>query len=229
MHDLGQQTIVFDLRCVLWMLQTSLDKTFHLSAVKYLTTMPEVACFDPSLMVSCFNIFVGCLNITDNTPVVVQGLEQLATFSSRFLFQTLRHFCITDPTSNTLEDLRRRYNKVFSSGWADLKDLPFRYTMIGVHILVTQHPKPPGWFKRWKDDRPSAQEHIQLAWCIAEVAQLGYRQTQHEKVPRWTLRFALDSLSMDPPPPPSVVADCLKIIAIDLGCDISNIMTPAGW
>ena len=54
---------------------------------------------------------------------------------------------------------------------------------------------------------------------------MGYQQVRREKVPRWTLRFALDSLSMDPPPPPSVVANCLKIIAIDLDCNAPDTET----
>jgi hypothetical protein len=59
---------------------------------------------------------------------------------------------------------------------------------------------------------------------MVEAAQAEYERTQQRKTPRWILRFALDSLSLDPPPT-SVVADCLEIIAIDLGCDVSNITT----
>ena len=49
-----------------------------------------------------------------------------------------------------------------------------------------------------------------------------YWRTRCQKVPRWTLRFALHSLSLYPMPPTSAIADCLSIIAIDLGCDVSN-------
>ena len=57
---------------------------------------------------------------------------------------------------------------------------------------------------------------------MAEGAWVEYQQAKHRKVPRWFLRFALHSLSLDPPPPASVVADCLSIIATDLDCDVSD-------
>ena len=57
---------------------------------------------------------------------------------------------------------------------------------------------------------------------MVEAAQVEYQQTQHRKVLRWILRFALESLSLNPLPPTSVIADCLSIIAIDLGCNVSD-------
>ena len=224
MHDLSQQTITLDLRCVSWMLQTSLDKAFHLTALKYLTSIPELVRFHPSLVIGCFNVFISCINVVDETPVIVQGLEQLATLSASCFFRTLRHSFTANPTSGTLADLRRRYSRAFPSGRVDFKDLPFRYTMIAAHVLVNQE-LPVGWGS-YHNNGPSAWEHAQLAGCIVEVAQVEYQHKRRRKVPRWTLCFALDSLSLDPPAPPSVVADCLKIIAIDLGCDVSTIGTP---
>jgi hypothetical protein len=224
--DVNQRSIMLDLRCVSWMLLTSLDKAFHVSALKYLATMPELACFDPFLVTSCFNIFISCINVIDDTPVMVQGLEQLAAPSAFFFLRAFRHLLQTDPTSNTLATLRRRYNRVFLSSWVDFTDLPIRYTMIAAHMLVNPHCKPPAHWKWRNDNRPSAQEHNQLAWCMVKAAQAGHQRKLWRRVPGWTLHFAFDSLSLDPPPPPSVVADCLKIIAIDLGCDLSNITTP---
>jgi hypothetical protein len=75
---------------------------------------------------------------------------------------------------------------------------------------------------RWDDYRPSSQEYIGFARYMVEVAKVEYRWTQCRKVPRWILRFALHSLSLDPLPPVPVVADCLTIVAIDLGCQVSD-------
>ena len=157
---------------------------------------------------------------------MVQGLEQLAAPSASFFFRTLHHFSITDPTSGILADLRRRYNRVFSSDWMDLRNLPIRHTITAAHLLVDPRRKPLNLWESWEDDRPSAQEHIQLAWGVVGAAQESYEPPKSENRSNWTLRFALDSLSLDPPPPPSVVADCLKVIAINLGCDLPNTTTP---
>ena len=233
MPDPDQQTILLDLRCVSWMLHTSLDKGFLLTAFQYLMTMAELACSDPSLIFGCFNIFTSCVKVTNGMAVMVQGMEKLAEPSATFFFRTLRHLLSTDPTSSTLVDLYRRYRRLFPPLWEDFEGLPIRYTTIAIHIwvhqillnhipvnyifhIVTKSPRQWRWFN---EDRPSAEEHIQLAECIAEVAKAA-------RVPRWTLRFACDSLSLDPPPPPAAVADCLKIIAYGLEFGRQSIMAP---
>jgi hypothetical protein len=110
---LGQQTIISDLQCISWMFQTSLNKAFYLSALKYLAAMPELAYFDPALVISCFSIFASCVNEIGRELVVVEGSEQLATLSAGCLLRTLHILSLTDPRSSILEDLRRRYNSVF--------------------------------------------------------------------------------------------------------------------
>ena len=221
---LQQQIFTWDVRCVSWMIQASWDNSFHLTALKYLMVMPENSYLDLSLVNNCFDIFIGCINVADDTPVVVQGLEQLAALSASCFLRALHYFHVTNPTSSALARLRRRY-AVFSSGWVDFGHLQFRHTMLAAHILLnrSRNFKPPREWKWWNDGGPFTQERIRLAACTAGFAQEIYQW--RSKVPRWTLRFALESLSLDPPPPPLVIADCLKIIAIDLGCDVSNFET----
>jgi hypothetical protein len=224
-RDLVQLAITLDLRCVSWMLQTSLDKAFHLSTLRYLAAIPELHYFDPSLVVGCLNVLLSCVNVVDNALVMVLGLEQLATLSASCFLRTFCHFFVMDPNSSTLTDLRRRYRRVLYSRWVDFRDLPFRHTMIAANILVNQLSKPPKQWRWYEHNRPSTQEHVQLARCIADVAQVEHQRRGRKKVPRWTIRFARDSLPLDPPPPPIVVADCLMIIAIDLGCDVLSFRT----
>jgi len=73
----------------------------------------------------------------------------------------------------------------------------------------------------WSDYKPLRDEYIVVAQTLVQLAQFGYQRTQRTKVPRLILRFALYSLSQDPPPPTSIIVDCLSIIAIDLDCDVS--------
>jgi hypothetical protein len=220
-HDLNQQTIISDLQCISWMFQTSLNKAFYLSALKYLAAIPELAYFDPTLVISCFSIFASCVNAIGRELVLVEGSQQLATLSARCLLRTLRHLSLTDPRSSTLEDLRRRYNSIFPLDFARFDSLPIRYTTLALDILFRPEPKMPIWWTQRNDNRPSLQEHIHLAWCIAEAARVRGQQGYYEVVPDWMLRFVRDSMSQDPPPPPSVVADCLKAIAFVLHCDFS--------
>ena len=75
----------------------------------------------------------------------------------------------------------------------------------------------------WDDFTPYGHDHITFTQFLAKTAHMEYQQTERQKVPRWILRFVNYSLSLDPLPAASIVADCLTIIAIDLGCDISKI------
>ena len=214
-----QQSIVLDLRCISWILQTSLDKTIRMSAFNYIMSLPELVYFDPSLVTSCFDTFVSCVIVVNSEVVTARGLEELATLSGRSLFRTLYHLSVVDPTSSVLTDIRQRYNEVFSTRRIDCMPLSCRYTMLGVHALFTREWIPS--YLEW--ERPPIEEHNLLAQCMDEAAQMGYQRTKRRKIPRWILRFALFSLSLDPPSHPSVVGHSLTMVATDLGCDISTI------
>ena len=214
------QPTVLDLRCVSWTLQTSLDKPVHLSTLEYLVTITEFTNFDSTLILDCFNIFVGYISISEDKVVVIQGLEELATLSARCLFQTFRYLSATHPASSVLADLRRRYSRIFPF-CTDFRGLPFYYQITGIHASVNQN-----WsrqLRRWMDYRPPDQELIPFARHLVDAAQAEYQQTPSKKVPRWILRFALHFLSSYPPPPTSVVADCLTVIAIALDHDLSSV------
>ena len=220
---LGQQSTTLDLRCVSWMLRTSSDKVVHLSTLEHLATMTMLANSDPTIVVDCFNVFVSCFKVNDHKVVVMKGMERLAAVSTLCFFNTVSHFYVLDPTLGILEDVRRRYTKIFPTQ-AHFHVHQFSHILNAIHDLFTQ----PQWASQsfqWATYEPSTYERIAVAHNLTKVALLGYQGMQRAKVPRWILRFAFHSLSLDPLPPTSVVADCLSIIAIDLGCDISNTRT----
>ena len=224
-HGPGQRNTTLGLQCVSCMLQTSLDKVDQLSTFKHFLTMPELTQFDPALVTRCFDIFLSGIGVGARGVVISQGLEELVTISSRCFLRTLIHLAATDPTSSALADLRRRCDRELPLVIGSER-LPFHYTMVAIDIVLNRYRRPHiPWGGIWKDRRPPIQEHIPLARYMAEAAQVGFRQTQHKKAPRWILRFALYSLSLGPQIPAPIVADCLKIIAIDLDCDLPNTTT----
>ena len=217
------QTITLDLRCISWTLRTSLNKAVHLSAFEHLASMSELAHFHSTLVADCFNIFIGCISVGNGKVIIMQGLEQLATASANGFFRTLHHLATMDPTSRALTDLQQRYNKAFPSE-IDFTGLPFHSVMTKIHCLAGRFGNPRDI--RWPNPKLSVQEHIPFARRMAEVAQEKYQQTQPRKVPRWILRSTLYFLSLGPLSSPSVVADCLTIVAIDLDCEVSNVAIP---
>jgi hypothetical protein len=228
-----QQAIVLDSRCISWMVQTSLDKVVHLSSLKHLATTTALADFDPTLITFCFDAFIGCINVSDDKVVVMQGLEQLLIASIVCCLRTISHPSVMDPRSRILEDVRQRYVRVFSSR-ANFNDLPFSSILHIIHcIFYPIHresiylPIPAGSQKfpisrvqqrvQWGDYKLLGNEHITVARALTQLAWFERQGGRRGKVPRWLLRFALHSLSQYPLPSASVVVDCLSIITMDLG------------
>ena len=208
---------MLNLDCVSWVLQTSLDKAVHLSTLEYLAATTGQAECDSSLVLGCFNILTGCVEVTDTHVAVVPGLEQLAKLSAASFFHTFSHLSDMDPTSGGFMDIRQHYSRVFPPA-TDFSGFPFSHTFGVVHSVL--YPK---WRDQWIYQRgyePSGQEHLIVISTVARLAQLEYRSRR--KVPRWILYFALHFLSHDPLPPASIVIDCLLIVAIDLGCEVPS-------
>ena len=221
-HGLYQHTVALDLQCVSWILQTSLDKLIHRAALKRLATMPELAQFDSTLVTGCFNVFINCINISGERVMIKRGFEEIATLSASSFLRTFLHLSVTDPTSNTLVDIRKHYDKVFPY-LLDIRGIPTHSTITKIHILFDRCPI---FYSFAQDDStPPTPGHTPFSRDIVAIARAEYHRTGDREVPRRFLQFVVDTLSMDPPPPVPVVVDCLEIVAIDLGCDLSNVTT----
>ena len=212
-----QQTIALGLRCISWILQTSLDKSAHLLALEHLARTMALPELNPAIVADCFNVFVGCISSSGSRTAIKHGSEQLAIISALCFLHTLRRLSVVDPTSGVIEDVCQYYNRVFGTS---LSSISFR-DLNAVSKILSLFRWELGLL-RPSNHAPSTQGQVQVTRYMAEAAQVEYQQTQRRKVPRWILLFALDSLSLNPLPPTSVVADCLSIIAIDLGCDVSD-------
>ena len=216
-----QQIASLDLQCISWTLQTLPDKAVQLSTLEPLSTMAVFTGFNPSLVVDCLNILIGCVGVANGAVVVVQGSEQLATVSAACLLHTLSYLLVVEPMSDIFRDACQHYSMVFPPN-ANFKGLPFCHTLGAIHRVFYSDWNHQ-WFN-WDDYKPFSHRHDIFAHALAELAFSECQRRVHDKkVPGWILRFVLHCLSLDPLPPTTVVIDCLSIIAIDLGCDISSI------
>ena len=209
-----------DLRCTSWMIQASFDKEARTSALKYLQTLTRSPYFEPTTITGCFNVFISCINVSGRNVTIVQGSEELATLSATCFLRTLLCHSASPAYAYrpAIEEVRWRYNQTFPHP-PNFETLPVCYTMAIIHYrLVNRRRRKVSW----RDCTSSSRDHPFVAQTLAELAKPQKRRGS-PKVPRWILRFALHSLSQDLPPPTSVVADCLSIVATDLGCtDVPN-------
>jgi len=214
-----------DIHCVSWILQESPDRSIQLPVLEYLATMATVAASEPSLVERCFDILTGCVGVINHNVVVTQGQEQLATASATCFLRTFSHLSLMDPTSGVLAGVRRHFNRVFPPE-TDFRGFPpFHYTLGAIHRLLSPDREHHSRIE-WQDYKPPDHERAVVARALTELAQSEYRRSgRRKKVPRWIIRFALHSLSLDPPPSTSVVVDCLSVIAIDLGCKVPSART----
>lgn len=215
----NQKAINLDFHCISWMLETSMDKSVNLIALEFLSSILELPGFDATIVVDCFNVLAGCFSIGDRGQVAVtHGAERLAEIAAACVLSTFSHLSIMEPTSKVLEDIRQRYGKVFPLG-VDFRGVPFCFTMNATHRLL--HGRNRHFV--WEGFNPSMQEQISVAHALVKVAWSNHQRAEgRRKVPRWVLRFVLLSASQHPPPPASVIIDCVFIIAIALGCDVSE-------
>ena len=221
----GPPTTALDLRCMAWMLQTSLDKTIHLLILKLLASMTTIVDFDPALVLACFDTLAGCVSVVDGKAVIAQGSEELATESVLRCLHTLSHPAIIDPASDVFQDLKQRYTRTFPIT-TNFKILPSYHRFCMIHNIFYPSRKwsnsQQTYLRRskieWEDYKPSATEHI----VLVQFARFEYQRNEPRKMPRWILRFAHHQLSQDPLPRASVAEDCLSNLAMDLGCVVSS-------
>ena len=221
------QTTKLDLRCILWMLRTSLDKTINTLTLNFLATILPPAGFDPSTntaaIVECFNILTSCFVTTGGIrgAMVARGSEQLARISATCFLRTFSCLLSTEPTSAVVGDIRQRYESVFPFG-IDMGSLQCPAIMSAIHNLIAgswRHQKDIDW----RNYQPSVEELVSFSRVLAQVAKFEYHKGDNEsRTPCWLVCFALRFLSQEPLPPPSVVVDCLTIIAVNLGYNVSD-------
>jgi len=211
-----RQVVTLDLQCISWILRTSLDKAVHLATLKSLAAMNTLTDFNPALVSPCFDILAGCVTVVGSKVVITRGLEELAAVSDLCCLRTISHLAAMDPTSSILKDARQRYTKTFPLE-ANFEGSPHCLSF-AVILNISYSPQQK---TQQKDYKLLSNGHV----IPVQLSRLEYQKKRHGKVPRWFLRFALHHLSQDPPPPTSVIADCLSIIAIDMGCPVSDTMT----
>jgi len=211
-HGLDQQPTLLDLQCISWILNTSLDKAHHLSALESLATMALPAELDPIIFTNCFHVFIDCVRITNQTVVITPGLEQLAATSITCLLGSSLYILQVDPEPAILRDVGRHWSYFRHSH--NLENLPFFYTVCAIGNMVEAQVGDGFWGDRWFAHRPPSYELPILASSITNCAKLC--RERRIIVPKWIFHFVLSLLSLDPLPPTSVVIDCLSIIAADL-------------
>jgi hypothetical protein len=172
---------------------------------------------NPVLAEIYLEVLLRYTEVNHNQVVEGPGSKQVARVASLCLLHVLSAM---DPTSTAVEDIHQHYT-MFIPHQANFEGLLCYHTINAIHALFL-HSQERRSFE-WMGYKPHPQEHILFADILVQV--VHHTRGNQKGVPCWILRFVLHSLSMDPPPPTSVIVSCLSIIATDLGCDIPSART----
>ena len=198
------------------------DRKLHDALHQFLGAMDLIHFFDPQLAVTYVDVLLNCIDVKDDRITERPGSEKAARVACMCL---LRALSCMDWTAMVDEDMFERYASTISPG-ANFEELLCRHTMRAIHALLFSHK---GYWLDWTDYKPHPTEYVFFANALDHVVR-ARASLVGSKVPRWVLRFVLHSLSMslsqDPPPPTPTTIACLSIIAVDLGCNISNTSGP---
>ena len=111
--------------------------------------------FDPTLVVDCFGLFIGCINARDRKVVIIYELGGPATVSAICFLRTFHHLSVMDPTSSVLIDLHQRYIWIFRFR-PKFGSLLFYPTIARIRDLVNHDIQ-------WGNHRPFARGYITVA------------------------------------------------------------------
>jgi len=210
---------VLDSHCVAWMLDTSMDRHIHRITLEFLETLRILITSDTSLFMGCLNILSSCIHVDrEGNAVLAQGLEELGKVVAMALLHVVAHFSVMMPASSALYDVRQKYRRIYPID-TDFRGISFHHTMEVTHNSLHPQPRVPLY---WKDYEPSPLEHTYMARKLVLLTWSDrQRGDRRFKVPRWALRFILHTLIQDTSPPTPVIADCLLMVAFELGHEIS--------
>ena len=185
-------------------------------AIRRLELWDRIHLANPGPTAVYLDALLNCFDASGDLVTERPGSERVTRTASASLLHALSGM---GPTSEVTTEIRQRYLTVIPPT-ANFENLSCSHAMNAIHALLIGSRERR--FFEWVDYKPCSQERVFFAAALVKVA---YARPLHGKVPRWIHRFVIHSLSQDPPPPTSVVLDCLLIVASDLDCDISNIGT----
>ena len=200
----------FDSNSIDWTLGMSLDMDVTMAIAR---VIPEIVWHTGVRAISLerfYDVLLECFDRSSGYPTVKPGFRNMAYLSAKALVHmVIQRKCIGDgPEKTVLETISRRHRLMGPKHYEGDSDLE---STIGVIDRVLDDFEPIHWQNfSFTIPHHAWMGHILLyrAW---DVLRKG------EALPDDIKEFVLYSFRLEPPPPASIVADCLLIIGLLLG------------
>jgi len=199
-----------DSRCIARMFDLSMDADAIATIMMFIPEVVWYAGIRTAPLERLYDTVVECFDHSSGSPVVIPKLKNKAYLSAKaFLHVAIQSKCIGGGRDKAVfESISRRHQIMGSEGCDGDPDLQ---STLGIIDHVFGNPRPMDWQGfTFTVAHHAWMGHILLyrAW---DVTGKGGR------VPDDIRGFTLHSLRLEPPPPASIVADCLFIIGFVVG------------
>jgi len=209
--DMGD--FVLDSKCITWMFNTSLDADVTMAIMRFIPEVVWHAGIRTTPLERIYDTVLERFDRSSGRPVVVPKLKEVTYLSAKALLHlAIQRKCIGNESDKAVLKSIGGRHPIMGSGHydSDLVDSDLAVTL-GIIDRVFGDSEPMHW-QSFKFTTPhhAWMGHILLyrAWDILENG---------EPLPDYIKDFVLYSLRLDPPPPSTIVADCLFIIGLVLG------------
>ena len=203
---------VLDSNCIAWMFEMSMDSDVIMAIMRFIPEVVWHAGIRTIPLERLYDTVLECFDHSSGHPVVIPKLRNKAYLSAKALLHlAIQRKCIGDePDRAAFESISRRHSIMNSKHYEGDSDLESTLGIIDRVFL-------DGGFKRmdWQGFSLTVPHHAWMGHILLYRAWdvLG----KGEPLPDDVKEFVLHSLRLEPPPPATIVADCLLIIGLVLG------------
>jgi len=209
--ETGWDVYVLDSDCIAWMFEMPMD-TDNITAIARF--IPEITWHDDirvAPLEQLYNTFLECFDRSSGRPVVKPASRDITYLSAKALLHiVIQRKCIgSDSDVAILNSISSRYQTLGSGNYKGDSDLE---STLGIIDRIFGGDFEPMY---WQDLSFTVSHHAWMSHILLYRAWDVIRQGEH--LPDDVKEFVIHSLQLEPPPPASIVADCLLIVGFVLG------------
>jgi len=201
---------VLDSNCIAWMFEMSMDADVIMAIMRFIPEVVWHASIRATPLERLYDTVLECFDRSSGRPVVIPKLRNKAYLSAKALLHlAIQRKCIGDESDKAVfKSISSRHPIMGSRHYEGDSDLE---ATLGIIDRIFGDFEPMYWQNfSFTIPHHAWMGHILLyrAWDVLRKA---------EPLPDDIKDFILHSLRLEPPPPATIVADCLLIVGLVLG------------
>lgn len=208
---------ILDSNCIAWMFKKSVDEDVVQEIMKFIPEVVWHQGIQTTPLEKLYDTVLDCLDCSIDHPVVIYKFQKKAYLTAKaFVHLAIQRKCIDGGSDRAVfESIAKKHQQCLGDGHYKDSDLESTLGMMD-RVLGTGAPQPMRWGK-------FTFTHAHHAWMAHILLyRASYALKDDGRLPDDIKEFVLHSLQLVPPPPASIISDCLLIISLVLGIRLDN-------